>query len=194
MSTVADMIKADHASTIDAKVVPARIAHFVLRTPNAKPLIDWYTCVFEADAVFNNGSMAFLYFDDEHHRIAIIEVPDLGAYVPTSAAIDHVAFSYESIRDLLHTYTRLKSHGIEPFAKLDHGPTTSFYYRDPDGNQVELQVDNFATRERAHAYFQSKAFMDNPIGVEINPDDMVAQLDAGIDPELLLSLGTRGAI
>lgn len=194
MSNVADMIGSNQASPDQTKVVPARMAHFVLRTPNAKPLIDWYTSVFEADAVFNNGSMAFLYFDDEHHRIAIIEVPNLSAYVPTSAAIDHVAFSYASIQDLLHTYSRLKSQGIEPFAKLDHGPTTSFYYRDPDGNQVELQVDNFATREGAHAYFQSKAFEENPIGVDINPDDMVAQIDAGVDPKELLSLGTRGAI
>lgn len=184
---------AEGASGTD-KIVPERLAHFVVRTQNAKPLIEWYKTVFQADAIFDSGSMAFLYFDGEHHRIAIIEVPGLGDPAPTAAAIDHVAFSYKSIGDLLHTYARLKALAIEPFAKLDHGPTTSLYYRDPDGNQVELQVDNFSTRERAHAYFTSQAFLDNPIGVEFDPDALLARLEAGVDPAELLSVGTRGAI
>jgi len=28
---------------------------------------------------------------------------------------------------------------------VNHRPTTSMYYRDPDGNRVELQIDNFPT-------------------------------------------------
>jgi catechol-2,3-dioxygenase len=34
---------------------------------------------------------------------------------------------------------------IEPVIPVDHGPTTSFYYEDPDRNSVELFVDNFST-------------------------------------------------
>jgi catechol-2,3-dioxygenase len=36
----------------------------------------------------------------------------------------------------------LKGAGITPFVSVNHGLTTSFYYRDPDGNGVELQIDN----------------------------------------------------
>ena len=48
-------------------------------------------------------------------------------------------------------------------------PTTSLYYRDPDGNSIELQVDNFATKEEAARYFLSEAFRENPIGVSSIP-------------------------
>ena len=44
----------------------------------------------------------------------------------------------------MSSYARLKGLGIEPDACVNHGVTTSLYYADPDGNQVELQVDNFA--------------------------------------------------
>lgn len=37
----------------------------------------------------------------------------------------------------------------------NHGPTTSLYYRDPDGNQIETQVDNFETAEEATAFMNS---------------------------------------
>jgi catechol-2,3-dioxygenase len=34
---------------------------------------------------------------------------------------------------------------------FNHGLTTSLYYRDPDGNKVELQVDNM-TMEQADEF------------------------------------------
>jgi len=174
------------------KIVPRYIAHLVLRTRRVRELVDWYIRVFQAQTVFDNGSLAFLYFDNEHHRIAIGEPPGgLEPPNPRAAGIDHVAFSYASLPELLATYKRLKSEGILPYFKIDHGPTTSIYYKDPDGNQVELQVDNFDSREEAHRYFKSSAFAVNPLGVEIDPDELLARLEAGTDPRALLSFGTR---
>jgi catechol-2,3-dioxygenase len=54
----------------------------------------------------------------------------------------HVAFEYQAVDDLLTAYARLKGLGIEPFLGADLGETRSFYYEDPDGNSVELTVDN----------------------------------------------------
>ena len=47
------------------------------------------------------------------------------------------------------------------------------YYHDPDGNGVELQVDAFATKEAAAAYFDSEAFRENPIGVLFDPEQLL---------------------
>jgi catechol 2,3-dioxygenase-like lactoylglutathione lyase family enzyme len=178
-------------SVISGKIVPRALAHIVLRTNDVAAMIDWYGTVFEAEVVFNNGSLAFLTFDDEHHRIAIGKFADYAAPNPQSAGIDHVAFSYATISDLLVTYNRLKTHSIVPFFTIDHGPTTSFYYKDPDGNQIELQVDNFATLADSHAFFRSDAFAANPLGVEIDPGTLLARLQAGEPPQDLLSSGTR---
>ncbi|MEO0410822.1 MAG: VOC family protein [Pseudomonadota bacterium] len=169
---------------------PSRIAHFVIRTNRVAELVSWYKTVFHADCVFDNGSLAFLHFDQEHHRIAIGEVPGLEDLNPSAAGFDHVAFSYTSIGELLETYARLKGLGICPYLEVDHGPTTSFYYKDPDGNQIELQVDNFETLEDAHGYFKSDAFAKNPLGELIKADDLLVRYRAGEDPYKLLSSGT----
>ena len=69
--------------------------------------------------------------------------------------------------------------GIRPYWCVNHGPTTSMYYRDPDKNQVELQIDNFATVAEGLAYMKSPAFAKNPIGVEFDPDDLATRFRAG---------------
>ena len=64
----------------------------------------------------------------------------------------------------------LKERGITPAFALDHGLTTSIYYDDPDGNVVELQVDNFADWERSAAWMRTAPeFRANPIGVFFDP-------------------------
>jgi catechol-2,3-dioxygenase len=105
----------------------------------------WYCTVLGAHVVFANPHAAFLTFDDEHHRVAIVEVPGLVAPGPGATGLDHVAFTYRHLGDLIGTYTRLKELGIEPRWCVNHRVTTSFYYQDPDGNRVELSFENYAT-------------------------------------------------
>ena len=42
----------------------------------------------------------------------------------------------------------LKAEGIEPFWCINHGPTISMYFKDPDANRVELQVEHVVEAER----------------------------------------------
>jgi len=62
---------------------------------------------------------------------------------------------------------------------VQHGVTTSLYYRDPDGNAVELQIDNFATPEEATAYMRDEEYTTDPIGPSFDPDLMLETLRAG---------------
>ncbi len=95
-------------------------------------------------------------------------------------AVLHVAFTFASMGELLDNYERLAARGIRPFRSINHGPTTSMYYVDPDGNRVELQIDNFATAEEGQAWMLSPAFDRNPIGVEFDPDELVRKFQAGV--------------
>ena len=94
--------------------------------------------------------------------------------------LHHVAFTFGSMGDLVDNYARLRDGGIRPFFCVNHGPTTSMYYRDPDGNRVELQIDNFATAEEGQAWMRSAAFDRNPIGVEFDPDALVKKFRSGV--------------
>jgi len=61
--------------------------------------------------------------------------------------------------------------GIAPDVCLDHGMTLSYYYKDPDGNRVELQCDVFGDWATSAEWMStSGAFRANPIGVFVDPE------------------------
>ena len=162
-------------------VSPTRLAHVVLRTSKFQELLAWYKLVLNATSAFESDQIAFLAYDDEHHRIALINVPNLAPQPDGIAGVHHVAFTYDSLGELLDNYVRLKELGVAPVWPVNHGPTTSLYYADPDGNQIEFQVDNYDTVEEAGEFFYTEAFAANPIGVDFDPDDLRARLLAGED-------------
>lgn len=162
---------------------PTKFAHIVYRTRRFEPMLDWYKTVFGAQVQYQNPGLAFLTYDDEHHRFAFANMalfqPD-GTDTERQGAIgvDHVAYTYASLRDLLENYARLREQNILPYWCIHHGISVSLYYADPDGNQMEFQVDSFETSEEATA-FMREYFSANPLGVEFDPDDWLAQLRAG---------------
>ena len=169
----------------DTIASPIKLAHVVLRTPHFKEMIAWYKLVFNATAAFENEGIAFLAYDDEHHRIAFINMPGLKEKPKGIMGVDHVAFTYDNLRLLLDNFARLKGLGIAPTWAVNHGPTTSLYYTDPDGNYLEFQVDNYDTVEEAGQFFFSDAFETNPIGVDFNPEELRQRLLAGEDEDTL---------
>ncbi|HLI79582.1 MAG TPA: VOC family protein [Candidatus Binataceae bacterium] len=162
------------------RIVPSKFAHAVLRTNHFKQMVDWYKTVLQADIVFENQMLAFMTYDDEHHRLAIAGFPGIVDRTPHSAGLDHLAYTYANLGDLVATYERLKAAGITPVVPINHGLTLSMYYRDPDGNKVELQIDNFATVEELKGFFRSNDFSKNPIGVSFDPDELARQYHAGV--------------
>src|SRR5439155_1512469 len=108
-----------------------------------------------------------------------LNTPGSPAPDPAAAGVHHIAYTYTGLGELLATYRRLKASGIEPARCINHGPTTSMYYRDPDGLRVELQIDNFATMDEAHAYLTGPDFAENPIGVIFDPEQLIRDYEAG---------------
>ena len=167
-------------------IAPSLFAHFVLRSSNMAGLVDWYSTVLDMHVVKHNDYITFLTYDDEHHRLAVVNIPGLHKADDKSWGLAHVAYSFRNVGELLSTYRRLKAKGIVPYRPINHGPTLSMYYHDPDGNSVELQVDCFKTKQEAAAYFQTEAFTKNPIGVNVDPDKLVADYEAGVPEADLL--------
>ena len=66
-----------------------------------------------------------------------------------------------------------------PYWCIHHGITVSMYYGDPDGNQMEFQVDSFPSNDQANEFMRGLGFDTNPIGVEYDPEDWLAQMKAG---------------
>ena len=156
--------------------------HVNLKTIHMQEMIDWYATVVGLTTVFQFPGGAWLTNDAANHRLALLasskmsDDPDKIVHT----GIHHLAFEYATFDDLLHAYTRLKELGLMPHMCLDHGMTLSFYYVDPDGNSVELQVDNFGDWAQSQEWMRtSPNFAADPIGMFVDPDQIVAAHKAG---------------
>jgi len=186
-----------NATDSDKVTSPSKLAHVVLRTntSNFQAMITFYKTFLGATITAENAMLAFLTYDDEHHRIAILGLPDTKPKQQTTCGLEHIAFTFDTLTDLLLAYRQRKNRGIEPVWSVNHGPTTSIYYKDPDGNMLETQVDNFETLKQAAEFMESGAFEENPIGTDFDPEDLIRQLEAGGEEKELKvrkEMGPRG--
>ena len=60
--------------------------------------------------------------------------------------------------------------GIRPCRCIHDGITVSMYYGNPDGNQLEFQVDCFESNDAANSDMHGPHFSANPTGVEYDPE------------------------
>ncbi|KAL5610356.1 hypothetical protein FOVSG1_005037 [Fusarium oxysporum f. sp. vasinfectum] len=173
-------------SNISGEVIrPAMIGHFGLRTtPECfEAMITWHVDFFGGWVVLKNEKAAFIAYDDEHHRLVIVQDPGYGVISNKHSAsgIYHIAFSLNSLADLVKSYWQKKAKGIEPHWPVNHGMSTSMYYFDPDGNEFELQVGNFAMAKKAHQFMATPGYAQNPIGVDIDIEEFIRRVKSGED-------------
>src|SRR6476620_12597303 len=150
-----------------------KLAHIVLQTGQLPVLRDWYLSVLDAHVVYENEFLSFITFDDEHHRLAIAQLRHPTKRTATTVGLAHSAYTFPDLLTLLTKYEDLKAAGIQPHVPVQHGVTTSIYYRDPDSNTVELQIDNFATPREATEYMRGKEYGADPFGPSFDPDVML---------------------
>lgn len=167
-----------------------QLAHVVFQTRQFSAMLAWYDQVFGAKVVHQNPMMAFLSFDDEHHRFALLDLEMVAPDGPAhrgAVGINHIAYTLPSAAALMTLYRRLKAQGVEPVWPVHHGLTLSLYYDDPDGNRIEFQVDALPPGEAAR-YMNSPAFAANPVGVWFEPDELLARFEAGASEAELLAI------
>ena len=150
---------------------PARFSHIVLKTSRFKEMAHWYKTVLNAEPLFEIPLGAFLTFDDEHHRVLIIQDPGCTPRDPSAEGVAHWAYLYDSLADLMTTYGRLKAEGITPTYCVNHGFPFSLYYHDPDKNEVELGCDHFTTRAEMNEWFENGRFAVNFYGYNFDPEE-----------------------
>jgi catechol-2,3-dioxygenase len=163
-------------------VIHPKFHHFNLKTTRLQEMIDWYCALVGAEVLFQDAVGAWLSNDEANHRIALLAFPGFvdDPDKDTRTGLHHSAFEYGSFEDLNASYLRLREAGIEPDLCLDHGMTFSYYYKDPDGNHVELQVDNFGDWAQSSAYMRtSEVFHANPIGAFVDPAKVAEAAAAG---------------
>jgi catechol-2,3-dioxygenase len=157
---------------------PSKFAHVVLKTTRYQEMLDWWLGVLEAEVRYSNDFLSFISYDDEHHRMAIAAIPGLGEADTNTVGVDHFAFTMSGLDDLFDLYDRLKATGVDPEWTVNHGMTLSAYYRDPDGNQAEFQID-LCSLDEADEFMHGPLFAANPIGIDVDFDDLIERYRGG---------------
>ena len=90
--------------------------------------------------LLNGVSLVFLSRDPrEHHQLV------LAAGRPGAAAgfnpINQISFRMADFAGLREMHRRLEKEGVKDLAPVSHGNALSVYFRDPEGNRIELFVD-----------------------------------------------------
>lgn len=171
-------------AVIKPAVIKPALHHVTIKTSRLAEMVAWYGTVVGSRVTFMDASNAWTTNDGANHRVAFLSTPAL-ADDPDKRrhnGMHHSAFEYESFDDLISSYERLKGEGIFPDFCLDHGLTISIYYKDPEGNFVELQSDNFGDWTKSTAFMrESPDFAANPIGTFFDPDKVTAAHRGGAD-------------
>jgi catechol 2,3-dioxygenase-like lactoylglutathione lyase family enzyme len=175
--------------SIDAEnpspVRPSKFAHIVLRTTDLKRARDWYVRFLDGRVGYENDMVCFVTYDEEHHRVGLIGMPGLAPPGANATGLDHFAYTFASLGALLANHRRLQRLGVEPFWCINHGPTISMYYRDPDGNKIETQYDVFESAEAATSFIE-RCYGENFMGIIFDPHELARRYESGEPLEQLV--------
>ena len=126
---------------IDARV---SIGHVHLKVANLDRALAFYRDVLGFQLTQRMGSQAaFLSAGGYHHHLGLNtwESRDGAPPPPGSTGLYHVAIRYADRRSLADAHRRLERAGVRLDGAADHGVSEALYFRDPDGNGVELYWD-----------------------------------------------------
>ena len=163
-----------------------KLQHCGLTTANLDAMIEWYRKVLgmtvhkhvAAPAGSPFRAVAFATNDEVNHRLSFFETPSVSPDndKASHARVQHIAFAYDTLDDLLGTYLRLKKEGMLPLWAADQFFQTAIYYEDPDGNTIELNVNNFTDHWTVTE--QLKA-LPPQVHLNIDPEKMIAARKVG---------------
>jgi catechol 2,3-dioxygenase len=123
---------------------PHYLGHVNIFVRNAERSRQWYADVLGLHTYdFIPGRAAFMSADlDQSHEVALIQVGD-DAPGPQKGQVglNHMAWMMHSLDDLKEIYQRLKDKQIPIERVSDHGISIGIYFRDPDGNGIEVSYE-----------------------------------------------------
>jgi hypothetical protein len=161
---------------------------------------DWYVRLLDGRVVHETPAIAFLTYDDEHHRIAIADaaaMQEIGAgdlvregsgpaEIPAGASaalapqqLAHIAFTYPTLKDLLEKL------GAAPERVGAAGPGGQPRPHDVDvlrrpGRQSDRAADRqLRNSRRGYGVHGVREFAKNPFGELFDPETMLGRLRAG---------------
>jgi catechol-2,3-dioxygenase len=101
--------------------------------------------------------------EQEHHELALLKAPD------RKSEVQQVSFTVGSLADLRAFYQGIKERGYPVDRVVNHGIAFGCYFRDPEGNRIEVYWSTGKDYPQPHG---------DAIDLDQMEDDLLALLDA----------------
>jgi catechol-2,3-dioxygenase len=133
-----------NAGSEAARRVPLSMSHIGLYVHDLPRMEDFYTRVLGFTITdrgkVRGADIVFTSWDPkDHHQVALVSGR------PAELAYNHVnqiSFRVGSVEDLQEIWRRVKDEpGVHDLRPMDHGNAWSLYFRDPEGNRLEVFCD-----------------------------------------------------
>lgn len=120
------------------------LGHVNIYVRNAERSRAWYEKVLGLHTYhLAPGRAAFMSADlDASHEVALMELGD-DAPGPQrgQVGLNHMAWMVPDLDSLKVAYQRLRDNGVKIDRIIDHGLSLGIYFRDPDGNGLEVSYE-----------------------------------------------------
>lgn len=153
---------------------PERIAHVVIKVRDLETSKRFYTETLGMQVMKHVPEIkaVFLSFNGrDHHEVALFEIGQQ-AEGPrmNQVGLLHFAFRMRNEDDLRTAYQELKEKGVPVVFTVNHGVSKSVYFKDPDGNELEVYSDNdmaelLATKPNGYLGMEKLDFAPNDPGL-----------------------------
>ena len=123
-----------------------RIGHVLLRVADTERAKAFYTQILGFEVVEEDPAHGgvFMTLGEHGHTVDLVPVDNPATVQqPTRnhIGLQHVAFQVDSHEALKEAYFTLLDHGMTDLRAIDHLSQQSIYFRDPDGNGLEIYYE-----------------------------------------------------
>jgi catechol 2,3-dioxygenase len=149
-----------------------KVGHVVLKCQDLEKARQFYVDVLGMTlAKFDPNRGMFLRFNDYHHDIAIFKTgPDADPPKQNQVGLVHVALVVDDLDTVKAWYAKLKAKGVPIVGTADHAVTNSMYFKDPEGNTLEIYCEVPFSVYDWHT--QGMGFIAHPLNLETEPAEV----------------------
>ena len=131
---------------------------------------DFYTRVLGLTVtdrgLLGSTNLVFLSRDPaEHHQLVLAGGRPLSGGFNT---INQISFRMADLAGLREMYRRVQKEGVREIAPVSHGNALSVYFKDPEGNRIELFIDT---------PWYVRQPLRSPIDLELSDTDLWASVE-----------------
>ena len=142
------------------------LGHVGLFVQDPATMVDFYES-FLGMQVTDRGENDRIVFlsarpEQEHHELALLKAPDI------KSEVQQISFTVGSLADLRAFYRQIKERGYPVDRVVNHGIAFGCYFRDPEGNRVEIYWSTGKDYPQPHG---------DPIDLDQPESELLALLD-----------------